>query len=176
MSFYTTLLLIVAVVFGGCGPTAVYNAIPGPSGAPGASGHSVVFSSLPAPLCAAGGNILMFATDANDNGVLDAADTHIMTATVCNGSNGSNGTNGADAAPTQFTPVGVLNPCGANTAYDEVLLKLASGQVLASFSQSASGQNTRFSLLVADTGYVTTDADLCYFKIDSTGALYDEHH
>lgn len=166
-SWVVWLCLIIGVSLGSCGPQTVYNAIPGPAGSPGVNGHSVVFASTPAPLCAAGGNLLLFATDANNNGVLDAGDTNVMSAQVCNG---------ADAPPNPFTPVSILNPCGSAGPHDEVMLKLASGQVLASFSQTAAGQNTRFSLLAADTQYVTTDADLCYFKLDVNGNLYDEHH
>lgn len=62
--------------------------------------------------------------------------------------------------------VEILDPCGDSAnVYDEVLLKLKNGQVLASFSANSSGLNTRFSLLVFDVLYGTTDGTGCQFKI-----------
>jgi hypothetical protein len=64
----------------------------------------------------------------------------------------------------------ILDPCGPSH-YDEVFLRLSTGQVLASFSDTASGLNTRFSVLQPSdiTKYNTTDGSSCTFKLFATG-------
>lgn len=92
------------------------------------------------------------------------------------GNNGSNGTPGVSAPPTDFTPVGIEDPCGdAPDIYDEVFLRLANGTLLASFSDDANGDNTRFSILDPGT-YTTTDGDNCTFTVTSSYAIINESH
>jgi hypothetical protein len=77
---------------------------------------------------------------------------------------------------TPYTIVELINPCGdAPNVYDELLLRLANGMILASFSNSTSGAYTRFSLLPAGN-YMTTDGDNCLFSVTSTGAITNERH
>lgn len=77
------------------------------------------------------------------------------------GSNGTNGTNGADAV------VEIIDPCGdASGIWDEVLVRLASGQLLGSFSDNASGLNTRFAI-IGPGSYQTTDASGCHFTVNN---------
>lgn len=99
------------------------------------------------------------------------------------GQNGSDGVDGADGrdgedgiSPTSpFLPVDIVDPCGDTAGiYDEVLLRLGNGTLLASFSDNAGGQNTRFSILVAGS-YRTTDGSNCYFSVDSSNQIYGEH-
>jgi hypothetical protein len=61
-----------------------------------------------------------------------------------------------------MTVVEVINPCGDQVGqYDEVLLKLSSGQVVAFFEQG-----TKRFLAILDNGtYRTTDQQSCVFKI-----------
>lgn len=93
-----------------------------------------------------------------------------------NGKDGEDGEDGADAPTSPFTIVGILNPCGdASGIYDEIFLKLENGTIVSSFSDSASGQNTRFVVMVPGT-YVTSDGDHCYFTITSTNQITNEHH
>ena len=66
-----------------------------------------------------------------------------------------------------------LDPCGQGSGYNEVLLKTTSGKVIAFFE---SGGNRFLTILVQNTNYRTTDADKCYFYIDSNGQLAGEHH
>jgi hypothetical protein len=61
--------------------------------------------------------------------------------------------------------VEVLNPCGLNGSFDEVLLRLANGQLLAHFS---SGQK-QFLALIGPGSYVTTDSYACQFLVDANG-------
>lgn len=63
----------------------------------------------------------------------------------------------------------ILDPCGnAAGIYDEVLLKLSDGKILASFSDNSSGKNTRFSIIPAGS-YVTTDGSSCRFEVNASG-------
>lgn len=90
---------------------------------------------------------------------------------------GLTGPAGQDAPPTNWTPVALLNPCGdAPGIIDEVFLKLSNGTVIASFSDSVSGYNTRWAVLTAGS-YATTDGDGCVFTINSAGEFtYENHH
>lgn len=176
----------------------------GPQGPAGSNGHSVAFKITAADvsLCSNGGNVISAGLDLNDDLTLQTSEIQ-QVAIICDGTNGTNGTNGSngtngtngsngtngnngsngtnghdgsDAPPTAFTPVGLINPCGdAPGVYDEVFLKLANGMVIASFSDSANGKNTRFSVLVPGT-YVTTDGDSCVFSVDASGNIYNENH
>jgi hypothetical protein len=159
----------------------------GPQGNPGSNGHSIVMTTVDANMdtCLNGGQILLLATDINDNGVLDSNDANFQSLTICNGLNGQDGNNGIDGntgpagpsgAPSAFTPVGIVDPCGtAPGIYNEVFLRLANGMLLASFSDNASGENTRFSVLTPGT-YETTDGDACVFTIDANYNIVNQNH
>lgn len=144
----------------------------GNDGLNGSNGHSMVFDTASAnsTQCSNGGNIILLGLDLNDNLVLDSSDGNLQSAIICNGLDGQ------DAPPTPFTPTGVVNPCGdAPSVYDEVLIKLSNGTLIASFSQNANGQNTRFAILPAGT-YITTDGDNCTFSVNSNGDITYESH
>lgn len=149
----------------------------GEQGPPGPNGHNAVVGMTPAGAeCANGGTIILSATDLNDNGLVDAEDGNIQSSTICNGTNGTNGSNGTNAPPTPFTPVGLIDPCGdAAGIYDEVFIRLSNGTLLASFSDNVNGQNTRFAVITAGS-YMTTDGSRCYFSVDASGNLYNEHY
>lgn len=148
----------------------------GPMGPSGMNGHSVVFSTAPAPSCSNGGQTILLAEDTNDNSTFDALlDSNIQSFTVCNGQDGATGANGLDAPPTPFSPVALLQPCGDSpNVYDEVFLKLSNGTVLASFSDNINGYNTRFSVLVPGN-YATTDGTGCTFSVDASGTITNEN-
>lgn len=79
-------------------------------------------------------------------------------------------------APMPTEIAAIIDPCGtAPNIYNEVFLKLYSGQLLASLSDSPSGTNTRF-VLVKPGNYITTDGDSCYFTVDLNYNLINEHH
>jgi hypothetical protein len=67
--------------------------------------------------------------------------------------------------------VGVYNPCGVQVAADEVFLMLSNGKFLASFSDLASGYNTRLSYLYDGNNFVTTDGSSCKFSVSGSGTL-----
>lgn len=124
-------------------------------GTPGADGRSIVFSLTDAGvLCENGGSVFMVAYDDNDNAVLDVLeDSGLASAVVCSGSDGE------DAPPTEFTPVGLIDPCLDGAGQDEVLLLLGSGDIMAWY------YNLGLSVL-PDGSYITTDTQACHFTVD----------
>lgn len=85
------------------------------------------------------------------------------------GPTGSPGPQGSPAPASSFTPVKVVTPCGPNSStYKEVLLVLADGSILASFSENANGKNTRLAL-IPDGSYVDTDSSACSFTVTTVG-------
>jgi hypothetical protein len=109
------------------------------------------------------------AQDTNANGTVDVGiDNAIQSAEVCNG---------ADATvDNPFMPAALVNPCGdAPGIWDEIFLRLANGQLVASFSDNANGNNTRFSILTPGT-YETTDGDNCMFTVDNSLQIINESH
>lgn len=86
--------------------------------------------------------------------------------------NGSDGQDGADAQPTMYSVVEVINPCGPQATFDEVILKLANGQIMAHF---ASGSK-QFLALIGPGDYTTTDSTHCHFTITNTGDITNEHN
>lgn len=78
---------------------------------------------------------------------------------------------------------GMVNPCGDNPSkYDEVFIKIYSPstnsyQLIASFSDNANGDNTRFSVLPVGGPYSTTDGDGCQFSVAADGfTIINENH
>lgn len=138
------------------------------------SHHSDLVTIYPTSIECIGseGYTIVTAQDTNDDGIIDSGDINMQSYAVCNGTNGSNGAAGpagADAPPSAYTPVQAVEPCGAaSSSYKEVLLVLASGDVLSSFSVSSSGQDTRLTFL-PDGNYTDTDESGCQFNIATSG-------
>ncbi len=142
----------------------------GTNGAPGLAGSNGVSSAFiitPATIleCASGGY---------DIALTDT--THSQTISICNGNAGAtgnagtNGTNGQNGGTVSFSLVQVIQPCGAaSSPWKEVLLGLQGGQILSSFSEAASGTNTRFSFIPNGT-YSDTDASGCSFTVSGDGS------
>jgi len=77
---------------------------------------------------------------------------------------------------SDYTATAIIDPCGYFPGkVNEVLIVLANGQILASFSDNASGLNTRFGLLPPGN-YVTTDGTSCYFTINTNNKVINEHY
>jgi hypothetical protein len=139
----------------------------------GADGLNSLIAMAPSTACDNGGSTVLSGLDSDRNGVLDAIEV-TASADLCNGRDGAageDGEDGEDAVLPGFTPVAVVDVCGdAPGVYDEVLLRLANGQLLASFSDNASGANTRFSILTPGT-YRSTDGSNCMFTVHSNGLV-----
>lgn len=85
--------------------------------------------------------------------------------------NGEPGPQGEPGPVSPYQLSEIIDPCGdAAGIYDEVILKMASGRLLASFSDNANGNNTRLSELVPGS-YITTDGSNCYFTVASNGSV-----
>lgn len=167
-------LIILAILIASCGREVrtENRYVPGPTGPAGANGYNTIMEIAPTTTCDAGGVTLLFALDTNRNNIIDSTDENIKSGTVCNGVDGLPGEN---AVLNDATPVAVLNPCGdASGIEDEVLLKLADGTVLTSFSDNNNGKNTRFSILYNGT-YTTTDGDYCTFVLTDGNIAYESH-
>lgn len=78
--------------------------------------------------------------------------------------NGEDGTDGSDAPPTPYSVTELIDPCGHQSSWDEVLLRLANNDIIASFSENVNGKNTRFVRLVPGM-YQTTDSTSCIFTV-----------
>jgi hypothetical protein len=158
------------------------NGVDGKDGVNGTNGHNSLAKVI-APIdgggssCPNGGVSLVTGLDLNDNGMLEVTEAQ-HSKDVCNGIdgvNGVNGLNGLNAPPTPYTPVGLVDPCGDTAnVFDEVFIKMANGQLIASFSENSSGKNTRFSVLLSGSNYQTTDGTGCTFSVDALGNLFNE--
>jgi hypothetical protein len=81
------------------------------------------------------------------------------------GKDGTDGTDGKDGKDGKDAEIQIVDPCGdAPGIIDEVLLILPDGSVLASFSETVEGRNTRFAVIPPGT-YMTTDGSKCVFTL-----------
>jgi hypothetical protein len=86
-----------------------------------------------------------------------------------------NGKDGEDGKPGQSTPytiTGLLDPCGRQGVFDEVLLVLEGGQVLAHYSQG----NKQFLTVLLPGSYITTDGTNCLFTLNADSTLSNERN
>jgi hypothetical protein len=132
----------------------------GATGAQGDAGTSCSVESVdPDPTVAPNGGALI-TCGATSTLVLNGAP----------GPAGPQGDAGTPAPPTAYSVVNVIDPCGPSGGADEVFLQLANGTVVASFSDDASGLNTRLSIL-NDGSYVTSDGTNCYFTVSTNTSV-----
>jgi len=178
LSWMLTTLLFLALC--GCAPDNQYG-VPGATGASGGNGsngdngYSAVFTTTAADLgqCPAGGFVFLAGIDINRNGVFDLTDANPQAAIVCNGTAGTNGSDGqdgsdgSDGAVSTLAPVDYFHPCTSGP-YQEVILILGDGRLLASFSDSGNALNTRFAF-IPDGSFYTTDSGHCPFSVSTVG-------
>lgn len=73
----------------------------------------------------------------------------------------------------QENVVEYIDVCGPKPgSYNEILLKTASGRYIAFFESGGS----RFLTILSPGNFMTTDGTGCYFTINSSGALVNEHY
>lgn len=145
----------------------------GATGSNGVDGYSLVSEMLPASPeeCPSGGTLILVAQDSDRDGQLSAHDRNIQSTLVCNGATGSVGATGAQGEAGQnavlppMTVVSAIAPCGyLSSPWKEEILCLNDGSLLADFSASLSGAETRFSFIGAGS-YVDTDESGCQFNV-----------
>lgn len=76
------------------------------------------------------------------------------------GLDGQDGTDGQDAPVNPFQITEVIDPCGKQTTYDEVILRMANGQLVAYFASHGG-----FLAILGPGNYITTDGTGCLFKV-----------
>lgn len=157
------LIIALAVMATACAPQVDYNrpGIVGPKGDPGIIGQPGERGSSCTVTQAIGG-----ARVSCEDG------TEVVVFNGNDGATGATGAAGQDAPPTAFTVTEIIDPCGHQTAFDEVLLRLANGQLIAHF---ASGAN-QFLTLIGPGSYITTDSSHCYFSVNAYGEVINEHN
>ncbi len=75
--------------------------------------------------------------------------------------NGQKGKDGKDAPDSAYQITETIDPCGKQSSYDEVILRLANKQLLAHFSTG----DKQFLVLIGSGNYVTTDGTNCAFTV-----------
>ena len=65
-------------------------------------------------------------------------------------------------AITQYSIVGIYDPCGDQIGHDEILLELNTGDLIGYFEQG----NKRFLTKLDQGTYMTTDGSSCYFTVE----------
>lgn len=90
---------------------------------------------------------------------------------ACEGRPGDSivGPKGDSGSPGVSTILEVIDPCGKEAAFDEVLIRTSNGQVFAYFE---SGGN-RFLTALSPGDYVTTDGTGCYFRLNADGTVVE---
>jgi hypothetical protein len=73
------------------------------------------------------------------------------------------GEDGTDAPPTAYTITEMIDPCGKQASFDEVLLRLANRSLVAHFSSGSK----EFLTVIGPGSYITTDGTNCRFTVDS---------
>lgn len=111
-------------------------------------------------LCDSESGVLVQAgTDLNSNGELELNE---ITAgqIICDGEDGNDG---EPASEGDYNIVGIVDLCGDGPGFDEVLLRLSNGMLLAHFSSGS----LQFLSSIGPGSYVTTDGQACYFTVTS---------
>jgi len=111
------------------------------------------------------GVIINTGVDKNRNGLLDSTEVD-QTSIVCDGAEGANGSNGSPGKDTSFDLLTAIAPCGMDSEPGlgkEILLCLSDGSVISSFSDNASGKNTRLAFIPLNVQLQDTDGSLCIF-------------
>lgn len=68
--------------------------------------------------------------------------------------------------------VEIIDPCGQQATYDEVLLRLKDGSLMAHYSDD----NKQFLTRLGPGSYVTTDGTSCKFTVGSDYSITNEHN
>jgi hypothetical protein len=75
--------------------------------------------------------------------------------------NGQDGADGSPAPATPYTVTEIIDPCGNSPGFDEVLLRLHNGQIMAHYAQGA----LQFLTILSPGTYRVTDGTNCVFTV-----------
>lgn len=148
-----SLFLVSMLLLTGCGKTASYSTTTLPQGPKGDQG----LPGLNGTSCSVG---------ATSTGAVVVC-TDGTYAFINNGVDGQNGSDGQDAPTNPYDIVAIIDPCGDNGAFDEVLLKMNNGMILAHYSDGTK----QFMTLIGPGSYSTTDGHACNFAISNSGVV-----
>lgn len=81
------------------------------------------------------------------------------------GQDGEQGPAGQDAPPTAYTVTELIDPCGDQAGFDEVLLRLANGTLIAYYSSGNGNNRVEFLATIGPGNYQTTDSHHCQFMV-----------
>lgn len=137
---------------------------PGAQGKPGSKGDTGDTGSTGTP------GTSCSVSQAVNGAVISCTDG--STVVVLNGTNGTDGEDGTDAPPTPYTVTSIIDPCGKQGTYDEVLLRLGNGQLMAHYSSG----NQQFLTLIGPGSYISTDNTSCYFTVDNNMNIVNQHN
>jgi hypothetical protein len=97
----------------------------------------------------------------------------LLTITACGrgpkGDVGAQGPQGPKGDAGINGVVDVLNPCGPEGAFEEILLRLNTGEIIAVFDGGP--HKDRLVVLTYPNSYSTTDGFNCEFELDENGEL-----
>lgn len=110
-------------------------------------------------------------TEVSNGALIACGENHVVILNGVDGQAGKDGVDGkdgTDAPPTAFTVTELIDPCGdAPGKYDEVLLRLANGTLLAHYADGIK----QFLAVIGPGTYATTDDTSCVFTISPTGTV-----
>jgi hypothetical protein len=106
------------------------------------------------------GGAIISCTDGTSEILLDGQDG----ASGRDGLDGKDGKDGMDASLLPFSIVGFIDPCGPQSTYDEILIQLNNGQLVAHFSSGT----RQFLASIGPGTYITTDGTRCVFTVSNT--------
>lgn len=88
------------------------------------------------------------------------------------GQDGQDGVDGQDGQDGADAVVEVINPCGSQGQFDEVLFRMSDGFIYALYF----GSGNAFLTDLPPGNYQTTDSTRCRFSINSSNQIYNEYN
>jgi hypothetical protein len=135
-------------------------------------------------LCPSNKGVLMqIGVDRDNNGQLDFQELTDITV-VCDGvdgtpgsagpqgSPGPQGAAGKDAVQSQYNISSIYDPCGTQSAHDEVILRTQNNGLLAIFASGGYDYMTNLT----PGNYTTTDGTNCFFTVNNDMSISNEHN
>lgn len=87
------------------------------------------------------------------------------------GETGQQGAQGTAATESAFQIVEVIDPCGKQPGFNEVLLRTADNKIIAHYADGAK----QFLTILVPGNFVTTDITPCYFTVTEDMQVINQH-